>query len=100
MTPVTAFLVSPEEFEVIIKRRLQPIIEQLNMLQDLPDRKYAYTPKQVAELIGYKTDTVLIFIREGRKDRRGRMNRLPAIQITERSYRVLPEQLQAWLRCF
>lgn len=78
----------------------QVVIETIQSMPLESIQKRALTIKEVAESISYKPGTVLSFIKEGRRDRKGHKRRLPARQITLGDYRILPEDLESWLLCF
>lgn len=90
----------PEEIELIRKKVVESLISELVQINSDAFQKRAYTVAEVAQQISYSTKSVSSFIREGRTARNGKVYRLPAIEVTTGSFRILPQDLDNWLSRF
>lgn len=101
MTVTTLITLSPEELEALISKAIAPYAEAVRSIEvKIGIHKHAYTVAEVAEKIGYSKRIVLDFIRNGRKDGRNKIRRLPHLEVTTGEYRVLPSDLENWLSYF
>jgi hypothetical protein len=101
----TTFKADPEELAKMLRgplvELLGPIARRLQELEvSTGSKKHAYTVAEVASMIGYCKRKVLEFINVGRKDRNGKIRKLPKHEITTNEYRILPHELDAWLAHF
>ena len=101
MTVKTLFDGSPDDMQAMMAEALRPLVERIRALEIATGSyKHAYTVTEVAQRIGYSTKTIREFIRIGRRGRNGRTVTLRAFEITTGNLRVLPTDLDAFIRQF
>jgi IS30 family transposase len=99
--PEKLYVATAYDLKVALAEVLEPLLERLRELEvETGSKKHAYTVAEVADQIGYHPRTIHEFIREGRKDRRGKMRQLSAKEITQGQYRITPESLAEFLGYF
>ncbi|CCG99810.1 hypothetical protein FAES_1800 [Fibrella aestuarina BUZ 2] len=93
--------VSPDELQAMLDKSVAPLKAEIATLRtQISTSKYAYTPDEVGEMIGYSADSIRQFIREGRKARGGKLVTLKATEIIPGYFRVRPADLNQFLNQF
>ena len=102
MTTSTLITITPDQLAELVGREFDRRAETLiaTVRAESNPEAYALTVAEVAKKIRFSAYVVRKFIRDGRMDRTGQMNRLPALQITGDEYRVRPAELDKWLSQF
>jgi hypothetical protein len=106
MQAQTLYTGTPADIEAAMMRVVTPLIEQIQQLQKAqqlpqePFQKAIYTVSELAEHISYSAQMVRRFIREGRRDRKGKLVYLKAKEITTGDFRITSADLNQFLSHF
>ncbi|GAB4002192.1 hypothetical protein GCM10028807_60300 [Spirosoma daeguense] len=101
MTATTLYTGSPEDLKAMLAQVVEPLAERIRELEvQANTHKHAYKVAEAAEKIGYSRQMIHEFIKNGRKDAKGRVHRLRHKEVTTGDYRILPAYLDEFLSHF
>lgn len=101
MTSQLLIQLSPAELQAMLSAAVTPLSDRIRDLEtQVSISKHAYTVKEVALKTGYSADSVRDFIRKGKLGKSGKLVRLPVHEITAGDYRILPADLDQFIKQF